>query len=60
MITSIFKVEWSVEDPVYPYQSIYEFTLDELKLLSEADLLARQQAEYDVWLANLKAIEQGA
>ena len=60
IINSTIKVEWSVEDPVYPYQSAYIYTLDEIKNIDPDILLAAQQAEYDAWLASLKALEQGA
>jgi hypothetical protein len=57
-ITNQIVLYWSVEDPVYPYKGGYEFTLDELKAITSEEMLARQNADYETWLADLKQREQ--
>ena len=47
-----------VEDPVYPYQGGFHYTLEELKATTEEELLARASSFYENWLADLKLREQ--
>jgi hypothetical protein len=59
IINNTIRLEWSVSDPVYPYQSTYEYTTDEYAALDMTALKERQEQEYSAWLENLKAMEQG-
>jgi hypothetical protein len=59
IINNIIRLEWSVYDPVYPYQNAYEYTMEEYAALNMTSLRAQQEQEYTVWLDNLKAMEQG-
>ena len=58
-ITNTVRLEWSVADPVYPYQSMYEYTLEEIKLLDKNTMRQQQEDEYTAWLNALKSVEQG-
>jgi hypothetical protein len=58
-ITNLIRLEWSVSDPVYPYQSSYEYTTEEYAALDMAAVKEQQEQEYAAWLENLKAMEQG-
>ena len=58
-ITNTIRLEWSVSDPVYPYQSVYEYTAEEYAALDMAEVKEQQEQEYAAWLENLKAMEQG-
>ena len=59
IINNIVRLEWSVSDPVYPYQSVYEYTVEEYAALDMAAVKEQQEQEYAAWLENLKAMEQG-
>lgn len=58
-ITNTIRLEWSVSDPVYPYQSSYEYTVDEYAVIDMVAIREQQEQEYSAWLENLKAMEQG-
>ena len=58
-ITNTIHLAWSVSDPVYPYQSLYEYTVEEYAVIDMAAVREQQEQEYAAWLANLKAMEQG-
>lgn len=58
-ITSIVRIEWEVEDPVYPYQGMFEYSLDQLSSLSKEVIQQKQETEYNDWVQNMKSIEQG-
>jgi len=58
-ITNTVRLEWSVSDPVYPYQGSYEYTVEEYAALDMAAVKEQQEQEYAAWLENLKAMEQG-
>lgn len=58
-ITNKVFLNWSVEDPVYPYQSTYEYTVDEFNQLNMQDLRMQQDLEYADWFAVMKEMEQG-
>ena len=51
-------LNWSVEDPVYPYQNSIEHTVDSFAGIDWAAFKEQQEAEYNEWLAALKAREQ--
>jgi hypothetical protein len=50
---------WSVEDPVYPYQSNYQYTVEEFNQLNMEELREQQQLEYADWFATMQSMEQG-
>jgi hypothetical protein len=52
-------LNWSVEDPVYPYQNYIEHTAESFADIDWDLLKEQQEAEYSEWLAALKAREQG-
>lgn len=58
-ITNTIRLEWGVSDPVYPYQSNYEYTVEEYAVLDMTAVREQQEQEYAAWLENMKAIEQG-
>lgn len=58
-ITNKVFFNWSVEDPVYPYQATSEFTVDEFKQLNMDEVRVQQEAEYSAWLEGMKAAERG-
>ena len=58
-ITNTIRLEWSVSDPVYPYQSNYEYTVEEYAVIDMVAVREQQEQEYAAWLENLKAMEQG-
>lgn len=58
-ITNTIRLEWNVSDPVYPYQSNYEYTVEEYAVIDMAAVRGQQEQEYAAWLENLKAMEQG-
>ena len=58
-ITNVVRLDWSVSDPVYPYQGSYEYTPEEYAALDMAAVKEQQEQEYSAWLENLKAMEQG-
>lgn len=57
-IKNTVRLEWSVEDPVYPYQNSFEYTVEEFQSLDLAAVRAQQESEYMEWLNTFKAIEQ--
>ena len=58
-ITNKVFLNWSVEDPVYPYQNTYEYTVEEFSQLNMDELRSQQELEYSDWLAAVQAMEQG-
>jgi hypothetical protein len=52
-------LNWSVEDPVYPYQNTYEYTVEEFAQLNMQELREQQELEYADWFAAMKQMEQG-
>ena len=58
-ITNKVFLNWSVEDPVYPYQNTYEYTVEEFSQLNMDELRSQQELEYSDWLASMQAIERG-
>jgi hypothetical protein len=59
IINNIIRLEWSVYDPVYPYQNAYEYTTEEYAALDMNAVRAQQEQEYSAWLENLRNLEQG-
>ena len=51
-------VQWERQHAIHSYQSSMEFTLEEFRLTTDDDILARQTAEYDAWYAEIRRIEQ--
>lgn len=58
-ITNKVFLNWSVEDPVYPYQSTYEYTVEEFNQLNMQELREQQELEYSDWFATMQSMEQG-
>lgn len=58
-ITNTIRLEWSIADPVYPYQSSYEYTVEEYAAIDLVAVREQQEQEYATWLESLKAMEQG-
>jgi len=58
-ITNTIRLEWSISDPVYPYQGSYEYTVEEYAVIDMIVVREQQEQEYSAWLENLKAMEQG-
>ena len=58
-ITNKVFLNWSVEDPVYPYQNTYEYTVEEFNQLNMQDLRMQQELEYADWFATMQSMEQG-
>lgn len=59
IIKNTIRLEWEVEDPVYPYQGVYTYTEEECAAIDLSALRVQQEQQYSAWLNNLKAIEQG-
>jgi transposase len=55
MITSeqLIAVKWSAGEDSTRYENTYLFTQEEFSALAEGELEARQQAEYDAWIATM-------
>ena len=45
-ITNKVFLNWSIEDPVYPYQNTYEYTVEEFNQLDMQELRMQQELEY--------------
>lgn len=58
-ITNKVLLNWVVEDPVYPYQSTYEYTVEEFNQLDMQDLRMQQELEYADWFSTMQQMEQG-
>jgi hypothetical protein len=58
-ITNKVFFNWSVEDSVYPYQSTYEYTVEEFSKINMEDIRNKQELEYSEWLNVMKQMEQG-
>jgi hypothetical protein len=50
--------QWQVQDPTYSYQGHMEFTMEELRAITDDEILARQTQEYNEWYANIKRLEE--
>ena len=57
-ITNKVFLNWSIEDPVYPYQNTYEYTVEEFNKLDMQELRMQQELEYANWFATMKSMEQ--
>lgn len=58
IINKVF-FNWSVEDPTYPYQNTYEYTVEEFNRLDMVELRKQQELEYADWFATMQTMEQG-
>lgn len=52
------RLEWKVEDPVYPYQGVYFYSPEEFQQLDFAAVKAQQEADYGAWLEMMRSLEQ--
>jgi hypothetical protein len=59
IINNVIRLDWSVFDPVYPYQNSYEYTTEEYAALDLNAVKEQQEQEYNAWLENLRSMEQG-
>lgn len=57
-ITNKVFLNWSIEDPVYPYQNTYEYTVEEFNQLDMQELRMQQELEYANWFATMQSMEQ--
>lgn len=57
-ITNKVFLNWSIEDPVYPYQNTYEYTVEEFNQLDMQELRMQQELEYADWFATMQSMEQ--
>ena len=51
-------LEWQVLGSPYSYQGFMTFTSEEFRSITDEDILSRQTAEYEAWLANINSLEQ--
>jgi hypothetical protein len=55
MITSeqLIAIKWVAGDGPTRYENMFLFTQEEFEALAEGELEARQQSEYDAWVATM-------
>lgn len=53
-IQNLVEVQWEVQDTDYPYMDTYYFTPEEYAAITPQELQARQEAQYNEWLAYMR------